>query len=363
MLRARTSTVRDPRHGLVAGGDPALEGPPHPVVTLQHTAGNRAVSALVQRQGGGGFTFSPIAPRPPSLTLPPDSRLGAAPPALSEATAGEVRAYLEARRYEIGNRVSDGAISMPEVVQAVRESVPGASSAPVADIEGQVRAVFGALTPPPERRKRSAQGASAEIAARIANALPNAPKLRLDFSGGSIRLTAAGVVASTTIGRATVTATGGPGGGEVKAEDGATSVAVTAGTDAFGLSASIERASFEAKIERDEKGGTWSKWEIGLRIALVGDEPLDQMSDIPELREAVSTAEAAIRAIIGHLQAGGSPTDPKVKELMKDVKPAIEGVKRAVQAPKGPRVTAGASVRGGDEKLGTFAGVSVIVEF
>ena len=333
------------------------------MVALQRAAGNRAVSAMVQRQGSGGFTFSPVAPRPPDLNLAPGTRLGAAPPTLSEEAAGKVRAYLEGRRYEIGSRVSDGAISMPEVVQAVRESVPEAASAPIADIEGQVRAVFGALTPPPERRKRTAQGASAEIAARIANALPNAPKLRLDFSGGSIRLTAAGVVASTKVGATTLTATGTPGGGELKAEDGSASVAVTAGADAFGLSATLERAAFEAKIERDEKAGTWSKWEIGLRIALVGDEPLEGMSDIPELRDAVAKAEAAIRAIIEHLQAGGSPTDPKVKELMKDVKPAIEGVKRAVEAPKGPRVTAGASVKGGDEKLGTFAGVSLIVEF
>ncbi len=363
MVRARAGTERDRRHGPGPLGEPLGEGPADSLVALQQAAGNRAVGAVVQRQDAGGFTFSPIAPKPPDLNLRPDSRLGAAPPRLSEEAAGKVRAYLEGRRYEIGSRVSDGAISMPEVVQAVRENVAEAASASVADIEGQVRAVFGALTPPPERRKRSAQGASAEIAARIANALPNAPRLRLDFSGGSIRLTAAGVVASTKVGRATVTATGGPGGGEVKAEDGAASVSVTAEEDAFGLSATLERASFEAKIERDQKAGTWSKWEIGLRVALVGDEPLEQMSDIPELRDAVSKAEAAIRAIIEHLQAGGSPTDAKVKELMKDVKPAIEGVKRAVDAPKGPRVTVGGSVKGGDEKLGTFAGVSLIVEF
>ena len=363
MLRARAETERDGRRGPGPLGEPVAGGPADSLVALQRAAGNRAVGAVVQRQDAGGFTFSPIAPRPPDLNLRPDSRLGAAAPRLSEEVAGKVRAYLEGRRYEIGSRVSDGAISMPEVVQAVRENVPEAASAPVADVEGQVRTVFGALTPPPERRKRSAQGASAEIAARIANALPNAPKLRLDFSGGSIRLTAAGVVATAKVGSATVTATGSPGGGELKAEDGSASVTVSADEDSFGLSATIERAAFEAKIERAGTGGPWSKWEIGLRVALVGDEPLEQMSDIPELRDTVAKAEAAIRAIVAHLQSGGSPTDPKVKELMKDVKPAIEGVKRAVQAPAGPRVTVGGSVKGGDEKLGTVAGVSLIVEF
>jgi hypothetical protein len=356
--RGRHRRIGDPP------ADAALEDREDPVVALQRSAGNRAVSGLVQRQGTGGFTFSPITPRAPSLNLPPDSptAIGRARPVLSEEAAGKVRAYLEGRRYEIGSRVSDGTISMPEVVQAVRENVPEATSAPVPDIEKQVRAVFGALTPPPARRKRTAEGAGSEIAARIANALPGAPKLKLNLSRGSIELTASGLVASTRAGSATVTATGTPSGGEVKAEDGSTSVAVTAGKDAFGLSAKMERATFEAKIERDEKAGTWSKWEIGLRVALVGDEPLEQMSDIPELRDTVTKAEAAIRAIVGHLQAGGSPTDTKVKDLMKDVKPAIEGVKRAVDAPKGPRVTVGATAKGGDDKLGTFAGLSLIVE-
>jgi hypothetical protein len=345
----------------------AAEAPARPLLVLQRAAGNRAVSALVQRDeaGGGGFAFSPIAPRAPNLNLPPTSPLatGTAPPTLSEDAAAKVRAYLEGRRYEIGSKVSDGAISMPEVVQAVRENVPEAASAPIPEIEKQVRAVFGGISPPPERRKRSAQGAGAEIAARIANALPSAPKLRVDLSQGSIALTMAGVVATTKVGGATVTATGTPGGGEVTAEKGSTSVTVTAGTDAFGLSAKIDRAAFEAKIEKDDKTGAWSKWEVGLRVALVGDEPLEPVSDIPELREAAIKAEAAIRGIVEHLQGGGSPTDAKVKALIKDVKPAIEGVKRAVEKPAGPRVTVGAGVKGGDEKLGTTAGLSLIVEF
>jgi hypothetical protein len=338
---------------------------PSRVAFLQRTAGNQAVSALVQREPSG-VTISPFGPPPPvNLNLPPQTRLGAAKPTptLTEEAAGKVRSYLEGRRYEIGNLVEKGEISMPEVVQSVRETVPEAQSAPIADIEKQVREVFGALTPPPVRRKRTAQGAGAEIGARIANALPDLSKLRLDFSGGSIRLTAAGVVATAKAGSATMTATGSPGGGEIKAEEGSSSVTVSGGPDAFGLTATLDKATFEAKIERDDKTKNWSKWEFGLRVALTGDEALEQMTDIPELSQTVAKAEAAVRAIIAHLQGGGSPTDDTVKALMKDVKPAIEGVKRVVQAPKGPRVTVGGTVKGGDEKLGTFAGVSLIVEF
>jgi hypothetical protein len=332
------------------------------VLALQRAAGNRAVSALVQREDGTG-TFSPLAPRAPNLNLPPTSPLAQGPPRLAEDVAAKVRTYLEGRRYEIGSRVSDGTISMPEVVQSVRESVPDAASAAVADIERVVRDAFGGITPPPVRRKRSAAGAGAEIAARIANALPSAPKLRLDIGQGSISLSLSGLVATGKVGGATVTATGTPSGGEVTAEGDGASVTVKGGTDAFGLEAKVDRAAFEAKIEKDDRSGAWSKWEIGLRVAIVGDEPLEAMPDIPELTETVQKAESAVRQIIGYLQGGGKPTDDRVKALMKDVKPAIEGVKRAVDKPKGPRVTVGGSVKGGDEKLGTTAGLSLIVEF
>jgi hypothetical protein len=337
------------------------DAPVPPVVALGRQAGNRAVSGLLQRQGG----YTPtVTPPPIYLNVPPTSKLAGEPvQGLSPDVAAAIRQYLDGRRYEIGNKVADGALSMPELVQAIRESVPGAASAPVDQIEKVVKDTMGTTAPPPVRRKRTAQGAGSELAARIANALPSAPRLRVDFSGSSVALTMSGLVASTTVGGAKVTATGTPGGGEVTAEGGGKSVTVSGSADAFGLTAKVERAAFAAKIERDDKTGTWSKWEVGLRVSVAGGEPLEPMPDIPELREAAVKAEKAIRGIVGHLQAGGKPDDAKVKELMKDVKPAIEGVKRAVETPAGPRVTVGAGVKGGDEKLGTVAGLSLIIEF
>jgi hypothetical protein len=359
MSRSRAAISGDPAHGRRRGAEEEPEWDVPAVVALQRAAGNRAVSAHLLRQDGA--VAVPVAPRAPNLNLPPTSPLAQGPPRLSDDAAAKVRSYLEGRRYEIGSRVGDGTISMPEVVQSVRESVPEAASAAPADLERVVRDVFGGITPPPVRRKRSAAGAGAEIAARIANALPSAPKLRLNIGQGSITLSLSGLVAK--VGGATVTATGTPSGGEVTAEGDGASVTVKAGTDAFGLEAKVDRAAFEAKIERDDASGAWSKWEIGLRVAIVGDEPLEAMPDIPELTETVQKAESAVRQIIGYLQGGGKPTDDRVKALMKDVKPAIEGVKRAVDKPKGPRVSVGGSVKGGDEKLGTTAGLSLIVEF
>ncbi|HET6692167.1 MAG TPA: hypothetical protein VFG74_15020 [Miltoncostaeaceae bacterium] len=356
--------------GAERSGAGRSDAPVPAVVALGRLAGNRAVSGLLQREGSwipnimqGGGT-SAVTPPPIYLNVPPTSKLAGEPAqGLTPDVAAAIRRYLEGRRYEIGNKVADGAISMPELVQAIRETVPGAASAPVDQIEKVVRDTMGSTTPPPARRKRTAQGAGQELAARIANALPSAPRLRVDFSGNSVALTMQGLVASTTVGGAKVTATGTPGGGEVTAEKGGASVTASGSADAFGLTAKVERAAFEAKIEKDEKTGAWSKWEVGLRVSVTGGEPLEPVPDIPELRETAVKAEKAIRGIVSHLQAGGKPDDARVKELMKEVKPAIEGVTRAVETPAGPRVTVGGSVKGGDDKLGTVAGLSLIVEF
>ncbi|MEW6583389.1 MAG: hypothetical protein AB1416_11590 [Actinomycetota bacterium] len=344
--------------------EPGVEAPPSPddeVRELQRSAGNRAVSRLLQRQDAptAAAPFSPLAPRGPF-----DLRPGAITlPELAPDVREKVRAFLETRKVGIGIRVAEGSISMPEVVRMVREGVPEAADADPFAIRMEVASVMGRETPPPTRAKRTAAGTESEIGARIANALGSAGKgLKVESRAGSLALTFSGVVASTKVGGATVTATGGPGGGEVTAGGGSASVTASASEKSVGLSAKLDRASFEAKVERDDSG-TWSRWQVGLRVAVVGGDPLEDAADIPELREAAVKAEAAVRAVIAHLQAGGSPTDPKVKDLMKDVKPAVEGVKRAVQTPKGPNVTVAATVKGGDEKLGTFAGVSLIIEF
>lgn len=353
----------DPQGVSVPGVPPAT--PEEMVLEVQRSAGNGAVSRLLQRDTGG-LVFSPLAPRTPDLfPRPGQLGVGGMGTPVPEATAQKIRSYLEGERYTIQSRVVDGTISMPEVVQMVRQGVPEAAALDGGAVEGEVRRFFRgmAVVPPPTRKRVSGEGRGQEFAARISNALPSAPKLKLSSRAGSLELSASGLVATTAVGGATVTATGTPSGGEVKAEKGDTSVTATVSATSVGLSGKVDRASFGAKIEKDEKSGQWSKWELSVRVALAGDEPLEEMPDIPELTETVVKAEAAIRQIAQHLQAGGDPRDAKIKDLMKDVKPALEGVKRAVEKPKGPNVTVGVTAKGGDEKLGVFVGVSLIVEF
>lgn len=336
------------------------------MLALQKSAGNTAVSRLLQRDMLTGVPFSPVAPGVPSLVprpgaLGPAADIGAPVP---EATAAKIRAFLEGERYNIQSRVGDGTISLPEVVQMVRQGVSEAASLAAGAVEAEVRGFFRgmAIVPPPTRKKVSSGGRGEEFGARISNLLPSAPKVQLKPIGGAIELSASGLIVTAKAAGTKITATGTPGGGEVKAEKGESSVTATVTDEKIGLSAKVDRTSFGAKIEKD-KSGQWSKWELSVRVALSGGEPLEEMPDIPELGETVAKAEAAIRQIAQHLQAGGDPRDPKIKELMRDVKPALEGVKRAAEKSKGANVTVGATVKGGDDKLGVFAGISLIVEF
>jgi hypothetical protein len=366
LLRSRRRRP-DEEPGDLATPEEAPRTTEEEVLDLQRSAGNRAVSRLLQRDAAGA-AFSPFAPGVGPGLFPRPGTLGSAADIgkpVPEATQQKIRAFLESERYNIQSRVGDGTISMPEVVQMVRQACPEAAALDGPAVQAEVNAFFRplAIVPPPTRRKPSAAGRGEELAARLSNALPSAPKIRISSRAGSLELTASGLVATTTVGGAKVTATGTPGGGEVKAKKGDVSVTAEVSATKVGLSAKVDRATFGAKLEKDEKSGQWSKWELGVRVAVAGNEPLEEMPQIPELQEAVVKAEAAIREIAAHLSAGGDPRDAKVKDLLKEVKPALEGVKRAVEKPKGPNVTVGVTAKGGDEKLGVFVGVSLIIEF
>ena len=55
-----------------------------------------------------------------------------------------------------------------------------------------------------------------------------------------------------------------------------------------------------------------------------------------EITEAVLASEAAIKDVIGHIAAGGSPTDHVVKAKMALIKPGLEKVTRGRREAQGP---------------------------
>jgi hypothetical protein len=158
----------------------------------------------------------------------------------------------------------------------------------------------------------------------------------------------------------------GPGGAEAKGELGGVKAEATFDGNAFGLKAEARKVRFEAKVEKDRATHRWSQWEFKLGVAVVGAEAAEEIPYVHEIVKSVGDARRGLNEVGAHLSGGGSPLDASVRERMShDVKPAIEAVGKAVQAreQKGPNVTLGAELRGGDPELGTYAGVTATITF
>lgn len=182
------------------------------MLALQRGVGNRAVArAVLARE-----EWTPGAPV--SLAFPPRAPVGtginpgfgliappvlAPPPPIPFAVSSRITAYLETRKLAIGMKVDEGAISLPEVVAAVRADVPESLQIEVWQIQQIVRDVMGRQTPPDTRGKRSAGSVTAEITAAISNSLPKPPtSITLGTKAGSLELSIGGIEAKTTIGGA-----------------------------------------------------------------------------------------------------------------------------------------------------------------
>jgi hypothetical protein len=331
---------------------------PAPLLRLQATAGNAAVARAV-RAGrltapGGAALARDLAPLVPAITPQP----------MAASIAMRVSAYLETMRLSIKLRKEAGTISMPELVNDVRQNVPEALQATPYQIEVVISETLGGDTPPASRATQSADGRSAQLEASILNHLPKPPKeLKLYAGPGSLSFSMSGVEAAVKAGPVTATAT--QDGATVKVKEGDATVTGTASFqgDAFGLKAAIGGASFDASVHKDSATKQWSKWQASVKIPIAGGETVEERPPAEEITASVMKAQAAIADVIAHLQAGGSPTDDFVKQKMGDIKPAISKVSSAVEQRKGPRASVKLSVGTGDPKLGSYGLVSFVVEF
>lgn len=359
-----------PAAAVAGGGASPQPAMAEQVLSLQRSVGNRAVARAVLARDEwtpGAPVSLGFEPRPAvspginagfGLTSP---RVVPLPEPIPEAVRSKVIEYLETQKLNIGLRVDEGSISMPEVVASIRSKVPESLRIEPWQIQMLVREVMGRQAPPFTRGKRSAGSATAEILATIANALPKPPtSIKLESRSGSLELSISGIEAKTTIGGAKITAKAGTSEGSVEVEKGPATVGVEGSYkgDSFGVSTKIGDATFGAKIEKENE--TWSKWSMSLKVAVVGDMS-ESVLPADQLKETVEKANAAVSQVINHLLAGGSPTDEVVKKALEDIKPAIDGVSNAVKKPKGPSVSVGANVSG--SSTGWSAGLSLIVHF
>jgi hypothetical protein len=283
-------------------------------------------------------------------------------PQMPTAVRMRVDAYLERMRLAIQLRNVDGTMSMPELVNMVRQNVPEALTVTPFQVEVAIVETLGKDTPPPARAKQTADGRSEQTAAAILNLLSKLPKeLRFHAGPGLVVLSLSGatVEAGPVTGKATL------GGGEVTLKGGTVSVTGTASYqgDTFGLKTSVGGASFDASIHRDDTTKDWSTWSASVKIPIAGGESVEERPPVQDLAESVTKAQAAIGDVIAHLRAGGKPTDDFVRKRMGDVKPAIGKVSSAVEQRKGPRASVKLSAGSGDPKLGSYGTASLVIEF
>ena len=326
--------------------DPVLPPDQAAFMRLQSGVGNAALArAMLARD------LPPVIPR----IAPPED----APAAI----AAPIKAYLERMRLAVQLHNQEGTMSMPELVNWVRQNVPEALQATVYQIQVVITETLGNDTPPPTRKQVSADGRSAQVEASILNSLPHPPKeLKLYAGPGSLAFALSG---SVELKAGPVTATADKDGASVKVKEGDASVGAQGSFagDKFGLKASIGNASFDAQLKKDDTTKQWSHFTANVKIPIAGGETVEERPPVEEVTESVIQAQAAIADVVEHLRNGGSPTDAFVTTKMALIKPALSKVSAAVEQRKGPQASVKVTVGTGDPKLGTFGTVSLVIEF
>ena len=285
------------------------------------------------------------------------------PKEMDSATKQAIQQYLALMKTAIQEHILHGTISMPELVNQIRQSVPESLTYKPFDIEVVISETLGGLTPPYTRKVTTPDGRSAEVEASILNSIPKPPKeLKIYAGPGTLTF---GFSGDATIKVGGVTAKGDKDGGSVTVKDGDTSVTGSGSFagDSFGLKASVKGLAFEAQIRKDSGTKEWSKFNATVRIPIVGGETVEGRPPVEEITQAVMASEAAIKDVIGHIAQGGSPTDEVVKTKMALIKPGLERVTQAVEQRKGPQASVKITVGTGDPKLGSYGMVSLVIEF
>jgi hypothetical protein len=350
------------RRRLQREGEPEAEreasppAAPHPqasLLELQRRAGNAAVARVLAREPA---TDSPLLPRGPAFQVP--GVMGGVNPLLVPRTQlapdveRAVDAFLRMQAPGIRISVQAGRISMPEVVDRVRRSVPEAANAPLEGIRSRVIDVVGVV---PETQGKPDLGThKAAQEAKISNLFPT-PPTSVTFGSSKTNVTIGIGDAAIKLGKLTVKAD--KEGGSVQHKDGDLKVGVSGKWDGseFGLKTDVGGIKFESKIKR--KGDADWGWTGGIVIPINGEE----VDELPEIGAAVSGAHAAITESLGHIHGGGSPTDSFVTDRMGKIKPAIG----AIGDVAGRKGKSGATLRltGSADSGGWTAGVSLVIQF
>jgi hypothetical protein len=332
-----------PARPAALGGALALPLAPARVLALQRSAGNRAVTGLLQREP---LTFDMCR---------------------EDDTAESVTTrWVEKNRYRLTDLALHGLMSRGEAVDLLRTSQPLVRPLPPDQVARMLSANF--LQLPEHRLKPTAEGIAAEMSAALRNIGGlSLPTVAVKGEAGELRLSADGAIAQTKIGGAKVSVGATPGGPEGKVEGGGVEGKVKSDYEGSKVEVSIGAGKAELSGSLEKQGDEWSKWRLTFTLQVAGPK----VAPVPELQTAVGKAHEAIGSLAGHLAGGGNPADAKVKQWLEDVKDAMEKLSEATKRrEKEIGVTiegwAGSTeteVPGGGTVKGTGAGVGVRISF
>src|SRR3954468_13155881 len=156
-----------------------------------------------------------------------------------------VTEYLQRRKTAIQTHNAEGTLSMPELVNWVRQNVPASLTATTDQIQEVILEVLAGDAPPDTRKQLSPDGRAAEVEARILNGLPKPPKeFKVHAGPGTLTF---GFGGDATLKVGAVPAKGDKDGGSVTVKDGDKSGTAAFTGDSFALRARVQGMSFEAQ--------------------------------------------------------------------------------------------------------------------
>jgi hypothetical protein len=285
--------------------DPVFAGEPesNPVLLLQQSVGNGAVSRLLQRDALSMRNPTALGPSPlgsagglgPGLSIDPDYVFKR-----QEEARGKIRAYLESDKPKVQGQIAVGA-SMAEIVDLVRSNVPESHELAPEQIADQLRK-WSEITIAEHRLPGDQKGAESEALAAIKNALGKVPtEAKLERSGAFVKVSLSGLEA-----------------GYEKDDDTKATVGTASGKD-VAVNLAAKGVHFAGKIEPGT-GGEPTKWELGLTFPGEDMVPL-----IPTLGSVFGSASSAVGQVASDAHAGKASVD-SVKKQWEPVKGAVDAL-------------------------------------
>ena len=287
------------------------------VAALASAAGNRAMARMLQREEDPGA--------PTTLGFPKRQPTGIGPQIdyesmekTQDAIKTRVREYLEQQREVLLQRIAQG-MAMTEVVDDVRQNVPGATKLALPQIEEVARTTYAGVQIPAHRLSGVSGWDNSELAAIVRNVMGVPTKLEISQPHGWVKLSVSGY--------------------EVGLRKGENQISAEAGWDkSFGMKGKVGPVYFGGVVKPPATPGGNVTWEA--ELAFPEEGAMVPMLD--GLGGMMGTANKSMTRLAGNALTGGTPSIDQISSGVEPIKEAMRGLTAIAKASKpsfGVRVT------------------------